>query len=233
VIKLKHMKFDSANHWNASCLRHPNDRDASNYAKDKEDLFPRNSVICDFGCSDGVDSLYFLKKGHNVHLFDVADLALKRAEENIKRYKEFENKFTTQVIDASEENIPIQDSFFDIFYARLSVHYFKPDRTIEVLKDIFRVLKKGGTAYIVVKSPKDKKELGWLKSQSKEISPGVYDKSGLIQTRYTKEQYKEFLKKAGIIDYEIGDYIENFTNQKTYVKSGAEKLLYIEIIIKK
>lgn len=226
------MKFDPAKHWNESYLRHVNEEESSNYSKDKESLFPRNSIICDFGGSNGRDSLYFLEKGHSVYLFDIADLAIKQAKEKAES-KGFKDKFIAQVIDASKENVPVQDNFFDVFYARLSLHYFKPGRTIELLNNVFRVLKKGGTAYIVIKSPKDEKELTWLKSQSKEVSTSVYNKNGLIQTRYTKEQYKDFLKKAKIKDFEIGDYIEDFTNQKTYVKSGAEKLLYIEIIIKK
>jgi ubiquinone/menaquinone biosynthesis C-methylase UbiE len=225
------MKFDAAQHWNKSHLRHP-DREPSNYAKDKEKHFPRNSIVCDFGGSDGVDSIYFIEKGHKVYLFDIANLALKQAEKNAES-KGIKDNLNTKVVDASKENIPIKDNFFDVVYSRLSIHYFKPNRTVEVLKDIFRVLKKGGIAYTVVKSSKDEKELSWLKSQSKEVSDGVYNNNGLIQTRYTKEQYKEFFKKTGITDYEIGDYIENFTSQKTYVKSGAEKLLYIEIIIKK
>lgn len=226
------MKFDLAKHWNESCLRHTNDRKASDYSKDKESIFPRNSVVCDFGGSDGTDSLYFLEKGHSVYLFDVADIALKRAEEKVKS-KGLESKFSAKVIDASKDDIPVQDNFFDIVYSRLSIHYFDQERTVEILKDIFRVLKKGGTAYIAVKSPKDEKELSWLKSQSKKVGDGIYNKNGLIQTRYTEEQYKEILKKTGIKDYKVGDYIENFTSQKTYVKSGADKLLYIEIIIKK
>lgn len=226
------MKFDSAKHWNESCFRHPKDRESSNYAKDKESLFPRNSIVCDFGGNDGTDSLYFLGKEHSVYLFDIADLALKRAEEKVKS-KGLESKFSTKIIDASKDDLPIQDGFFDIVYSRLSIHYFYQERTVEILKDIFRVLKKGGAAYIVVKSPKDEKELSWLKSQSKKVGDGIYNKNGLIQTRYTEEQYKEILKKTGIKDYKIRDYIENFTSQKTYVKSGADKLLYIEIIIKK
>lgn len=226
------MKFDLAKHWNESFLRHADENEVSNYAKDKEDLFPHNSIVCDFGGSNGRDSLYFLGEGHIVYLFDIADLAIKQAKEKAK-FKGFKNKFIAQVVDACKENIPVQNDFFDVFYARLSLHYFKPDRTIELLKDIFRVLKKGGTAYIAVKSPEDKKELNWLKSQSEEVGDGIYNKNGLIQTRFTKKQYEKFLEKAGIKKYKIKDYTENFTSQKTYVKSGAEKLLYIEIIIRK
>lgn len=225
------MKFDAAQHWNESHLRHP-DREPSNYAKDKEKHFPRNSIVCDFGGSDGVDSIYFIEKEHKVYLFDIANLALKQAERKAES-KGIKDNLTTKIVNANKDNIPIKDNFFDVVYSRLSLHYFYQDRIIEVLKDIYRVLKKDGTAYIVVKSHKDKRELNWLKSQSKEVSDGVYNNNGLIQTRFTKKQYQTILKNAGIKNFRVGDYTETFKSQKTYVKSGADKLLYIEIIIKK
>ena len=81
---IKTSNFDSKEHWNKSHLAHPKDRKASNYAVDKEKNSPRNSMICDLGGGDGTDSLYFIEKGHEVYLFDVANLALKRAEEKAK-----------------------------------------------------------------------------------------------------------------------------------------------------
>lgn len=82
-------------------------------------------------------------------------------------------------------------------------------------------------------SPEDKKEMEWLESNDEKIEEGIYSEGGLIKTRFTKEQYKLILAKAGIKNFEIGDYIEEFGKQKVFVKSKAEKLLYIEIIIKK
>ncbi len=78
------MDFDSQGHWNKSVLERPKDRNASNYAMDKEKLFPRNSIVCDLGGGDGIDSLYFIEKGHKVYLYDISDLALKLAVERAK-----------------------------------------------------------------------------------------------------------------------------------------------------
>lgn len=224
--------FDSQKHWNKSHLGHPKDRQPSNYAKDKETSFPKNSIICDLGGGDGTDSIYFVEKGHQVYLCDIADQALKAAEEKAQS-RRFENKLTTKILDLGKDGIPTDDSFFDIVYTRLSLHYFYPDRTAEILKDINRVLKLTGTAYIAIKSPDDKDEMKWLESNNEKLEEGIYSEDGLIKTRYTKDQYRNLLKKAGIKNFKIGDYTENFGDQKIFVKSKADKLMYIEIIIKK
>ncbi len=115
----------------------------------------------------------------------------------------------------------------------MSLHYFYPERTTEIIKDIYRVLKTGGTAYIVVKSPEDKKEMEWLENNTKQLEEGIFHENGLIKTRFSKEQYRNFLRNVGISDFSINDYTEQFGDQKIFVKSKADKLLYIEIIIKK
>lgn len=226
------MKFDVANFWNQQHLKN-GDKQPSDYAKDKEKFFPANSIVCDLGGGDGVDSIYFLEKGHQVYLFDIANLALKKAEEKAKSIG-LKDKLMTEVVDLNKDKIPASDDFFDVVYSRLSLHYFYQDRTTEILKDIYRVLKTGGVASIVVKSPEDKEERDWFESHYKKLEPGIYSNdNGLIRTRFTKEQYQSILEKTEIKNFEIKDYTETFGDQKIYVKCGADKLLYIEIIIKK
>lgn len=229
----RHQPLDNfQDHWNKSHLNHPRDREPSNYAKDKEKLFPRNSIVCDLGGGDGTDSLYFIEKGHKVYLFDIANLALKRAQENAET-KGIENKLITKMVNLGSDEIPGSDNFFDIVYARLSLHYFYQDRMIEIFKDIYRVLKEGGIAYIVIKSPEDKTEMEWLENNNEKLEEGIYSENGLIKTRLTKDQYKLILVQSGIKNFEIGDYKEKFGKQKIFIKSKAEQLLYIEIVIKK
>ena len=226
------MVFNSQEHWNKSHLNHPKDRQPSNFAKDKEKLFRRHSIICDLGGGDGTDSLYFVGKGHNAYLLDIANLALKRAEEKA-RAKGFEKSLVTTPIDLGKDKIPYENNFFDVVYSRLSLHYFYQERMVEIFKDIYRVLKVGGIVYIVIKSPEDKKEMEWLESHDEKLEDGIYSENGLIKTRFTKEQYRSMLQEADIKNFEIKDYTEEFGKQKIFVKSKAEKLLYIEIIIKK
>ncbi len=226
------MASDTQIYWNKSYQKLPEGRLPSTYAKDKEKLFPRNSVVCDLGGGDGTDSFYFIEKGHNVYLYDVSDRALGKARDKAKDLG-IENKLSVEQIDLDQDNIPVKDNFFDVVYARLSLHYFYPDRTAEILADIYRVLKKGGTAYLAVKSIEDKKEMEWLETNSQKIEEGIYSDGGHIKSRFTKEQFKTILEKAGIENYTIGEYAEFFGDKKIYLKSSADKLLYTEIVIKK
>jgi len=179
------MTYNFREHWNKQLAKQPDYDHPSNYAIDKEKLFPRNSKVCDLGGGYGTDSLYFAEKGHKVYLFDIADLSLEKAMAKTKE-RGLEKHLTTKFVDLDKEKIPADDDFFDIVYSRLSIHYFSRDRTIEVLREIYRVLKLRGTAYIVIKSPEDKDELTWLESHGKKIEEGMYEENGFIKTRYTK-----------------------------------------------
>ena len=226
------MSFGLQKHWNKSHIGHPVDRLPSNYARDKEKYFPRSSVVCDLGGGDGVDSLYFIQKGHKVYLYDISDIGLEKAKARAAK-ENVENKLVVQQIDLSEDKIPVSDNFFDIVYSRLSIHYFYKDRLIEILKDIYRVLKQGGVSFIVVKSPEDLNEMKWLNENTEKLQEGVYSEGGLIKTRFAKDEYRQMLESAGITNFEVNDYLEKFGEQKIFVKSKANELLYIEIVIRK
>lgn len=219
-------------HWNKKFLGYPKSRKSSSYAKDKEKFFPKNSVVCDLGGGDGTDALYFLEKGHKVQLFDVSDVALKIAYERAKSHK-LDRRLTIGRIDLGKDDIPIEDNSVDVVYSRLSLHFFSLERLKILFSEIIRILKSGGRGYIVVKSPEDKREMAWLEKNTEKIEKGIYSEGGMIKTRFTKKQYKKLLRSVGIKNFKIGDYIEKFGDQKIFVKSKADELLYIEVIIKK
>lgn len=227
------MTFDAESHWDKSHENHPIDRLPSNYGIEKEKLFPRNSVVCDLGGGDGTDSLHFIRNGHSVFLYDISNSALEKAHQKASG-EEFESKLETFQIDLAKDRIPSPDNFFDVLYSRLSIHYFTQERTIEILKEINRVLKDNGTAYVVVKSPEDTEEMNFLRDNSREIEEGTFiDDEGMTKTRFDRKQYKEILEKAGIANFEINNYTEHFGKQRIYVKSKTDSLLYLELVIRK
>jgi ubiquinone/menaquinone biosynthesis C-methylase UbiE len=224
--------MDLKNHWDESHKKHLEKMSPSTYSVDKEKLFPRNSLVCDLGGGDGTDSLHFLKHGHKVYIYDISNVGLEKAKKKAIE-NGLDNKLITNLLDLSFGSIPVEDNFFDVVYARLSIHYFLEGRTIEILKEIFRVLKTGGKAFLAVKSPEDKAEMEWLEKNNRKISEEVYSEDGMIKSRYTKKQYENFLKKAGISNFTVGDYVEFFGDQKVYLKSNNDKLQYIDIQINK
>ncbi len=226
------MKIDSKliDHWNSSSSRIPHDKDSSGYAVDKEKLFPRNAKVCDLGGGMGSDSIYFLSKGHNVILLDVSDFALERAKIAANKFK-LSDRLQTQQMDLYVGLIPLLDESFDIVYSRLVLHYFKKETLVNLYKEIFRILKTGGIAYICIKSTNDEKEMSWLHQNAIEIEPGIFEENGFLKVRFTNEQLKSVLAEAGIKNFKITDYVEKFEGRKDFIKSGNEKLLLTDITI--
>lgn len=218
--------------WNKSTKTIPLNRDPSTYAIEKEKLFPRESVICDIGGGTGAESIYFLQKGHSVILLDISNVGLDRAK---KRSKEmgFSAKLTTIQKDLSDGDLPIESECCDIVYSRLALHYFSKERTAELLKEIYRILKNGGAAYITVKSPEDKNEIQFLKNTAKKVDDEVFNDMGQIKARFSKSTITGILKRSNISNFEINNYVEVLSGRIDRVKSGADRLILTEIIINK
>lgn len=212
--------------WNKSSLKVPDDKGASGYAIEREKLFPRNSSICDLGGGGGEDSVYFINQGHEVVLIDISDVGIKRAK--LKAPK----NLTTIQLDFSSGNFPLPDNKFDVVYSRLSLHYFLPERLSEIYKEIFRILKPGGSAYLVMKSSEDEDEIAHLKKTAIQIEEGVYKDGEFMKTRFSKEKLKHILHTSGVKNYKVQLYKERF-NKYDKIKSGKTALLLDEVIIYK
>lgn len=226
------MKTRLVETWNKSHAKIPSDKDESRYAIEKEFLLPRNSLICDFGGGTGADSLYFLKKGHSVVFLDISSTAIDAANKKVKE-NGLSDKFMSKQTDFSEDSVPLEDNYVDIVYSRLAIHYFTKERTIEILKEIKRILKPGGKAYITVKSPDDKNEMNFLKETATEIEKNVFDDNGQIKSRYEIKEWEKMLHSIEVDNYSVQLYEEDLGGRKDIVKSGLDKFMLTEIIFTK
>lgn len=201
----------------------------SKYAEEKEKLFPRNSLICDLGGGTGNDVMYFLAKGHSVILLDISKFALDTALKRAKKMN-MEKKLVTHQIDFGLHALPLKNSSVDVAYSRISLHYFGSNHTAKIFADVFRALKPGGSAYITFKSPEDQVEMARLMDHAVLYEPGVYIESGMLKSRFNKEQLEAIVQKAGISKHEVKPYREVLGTHE----SGAEQvLLQNEVIFKK
>lgn len=221
-------------YWNKSSATIPDDKDPSAYAIEKEQVFPKPAIVCDLGGGSGADSLYFASKGHRVDLVDISNIALARASEAAKK-KGFADKVKVYQADLGEGALPLATARFDVVYSRLALHYFKSDILQKLLTEIYKLLKPNGTAYITVKSPDDKAEMDYLVKQSVEVEDGVFDEGGYIKTRYSLQQLKDILSKAGIPSSEtsVDKYTEDLGGRKDKVKSGNTQLTVNQITLHK
>lgn len=103
--------------------------------------FPAKGKVLDLGAGQGQDSRYFAEHGYEVVSTDLEETALEQSKAKLS--DELKQKVTLQQIDLREE-LPFDDTSFDVVYAHLSLHYFDYETTVRLFGEIQRVLKPGG-----------------------------------------------------------------------------------------
>lgn len=220
--------------WNKNSARIPDDKGHSIYAADMEAYFPRNAQVCDLGGGTGTDSIYFIHKGHNVVLVDIADEPLAKAEARVAELG-LPGKLKTAQCDFSFGTLPLEDNSFDVVYSRLALHYFESKVLAQLFSEVYRILRPGGLTCLTLKSPDDAAEMAFLATTAKEIEEGVFDEGGRIKTRYTIERLQQVLADAGTPTdkFNVKAYTEKLGNDNDIVKSGKDEFIVNQITIRK
>lgn len=212
-----HQNIHKANEWHSS------------YAEEKEKLFPRNALVVDLGAGTGADAVYFLKKGHSVVALDISEFALKVTQEKAKAAGLSKNLVTRQM-DLGLHSIPVKDASIDVVYSRISINYFGVKQTTFIFREIYRVIKNGGGAYISLKSPDDAIEFEYLEKSATLYEPNVFIEGGMLRSRFTKIQLEEILIGAGIRNFEVKPHKENLGGRN----EGHHPILFVnEVSFKK
>jgi ubiquinone/menaquinone biosynthesis C-methylase UbiE len=103
---------------------------------------PNKSIkLLDLGGGTGKYSLFLSKLGYNVTLLDISDESLKIAKN--KFIKDDEN---IDIVNASGENIPVNDSEYDVITMIGGVINYTPE-PLKLLSECKRVLKNDGMLY--------------------------------------------------------------------------------------
>lgn len=96
-----------------------------------------NSKVLDAGCGTGQTSAYLYEEfGPKILALDINPIMLEKAKERFNSHG-----FPIDIVNASIENIPIDDQTFDIVLSE-SVLVFVQNK--KALQEFYRVLKKGG-----------------------------------------------------------------------------------------
>ena len=103
----------------------------------------RNKKLLEIGCGIGEDMVQFAKRGAICYGIDLTDNAVGLTRDNLEFHK-----LHAQLQVSNVSQLPYDDSFFDIVYSMGVLHHY-PD--IEnSLSEIYRVLKEGGLAVIML-----------------------------------------------------------------------------------
>lgn len=119
--------------------------------------------ILELGCGTGRDARYLTERGFAVLATDASETALERTSQIAPGVRR-------QCVNMTEP-LPFVDASFDIVIASLSLHYFRWQKTKEVVADINRCLKPGGYLLARVNSTNDKR---YLEAQKERLEPNYY-----------------------------------------------------------
>jgi ubiquinone/menaquinone biosynthesis C-methylase UbiE len=205
----------------------------SSYAEISEKLFPKNSLVCDLGGGLGFDALYFIKKGHRVVVLDISNYALNHVKDLIKKEK-LVKKLLIKQVDFGLGKLPLKDKTFNVVYSRIGLNYFPYRETQIMFSEIYRILKPGGTAYLILKSPDDREEMKFLTEHSVKMEDGVFIEGQQIRSRFNLNQLETMLDEISIKYFIVKAYQEKDDVLRNENNVSKDKILYLnEVIFKK
>ena len=93
----------------------------------------KQDKILEIGCGSGRDLIFLTKKGYDIEGIDISKEALKKIKEKIK------------IKQGNAENLDFLDNSFDVIYSIFTLQFTDLEKSA---KEIKRVLKKGGIAFL-------------------------------------------------------------------------------------
>lgn len=192
--------------WNESKTR--SDPEITEFLKEAK----KEQRILDLGCGSG---RHFIKTPAHLTGLDFSQNMVTLAE---KKAQELDTAFTGVVHDLQTKTLPFEDNVFDFILCTATLHCIEGKETRQaILREIHRILKKNGKAYLKVWNRKsirfggkEEKMIGW-----KEVGKRYY-------YFYTPEEFKEAVESAGFS-------IKHFNHHNNHNQEGQE----ISVIITK
>jgi len=174
---------------------------------------PREAKILDAGCGSGLLSRYLVdkEKALDVEACDFSDLRIQQAK-NYSKGKYSDIKYQK----ADLLNLPYEDEAFDIIISRFVFEYLPSP--VDTVKELKRVLKKGGTLYLI---DLDGVFLNYW-TQNKQLNKQIKKlKENIEIDLYVGRKLAGFIHQAGFKSIEWDATIHKF-NQDHLIKEERE-----------
>ena len=110
----------------------------------------KNIKILDAGCGVGRHTLLLANEGFDTYFTDISTSALSITTKRIKN-----KKLKATYEKANMEKLPFKDNYFDGIISFGVLYYNDMEGTISAVSEIYRVLRNGGKAFILVTTKDD------------------------------------------------------------------------------
>ncbi|NJR38089.1 MAG: class I SAM-dependent methyltransferase [Leptolyngbyaceae cyanobacterium CSU_1_4] len=99
-----------------------------------------NMQVLDLCCGSGQATAYLVDRFSQVIGLDASPRSLQRAQHHVP---------TATYVEGWAEAMPFSDEQFDLVHTSAALHEMKPDQLRQILQEVYRVLKPGGTFTLV------------------------------------------------------------------------------------
>jgi len=166
----------------------------------------KGKVILELGCGSGIDTTVLSGYAETLISGDITPKP--------------ESQDTVLALDHSKE-LPFKNASFDIVVASLCLHYFKLDKTKEIIAEISRVLKPQGSFICRLNSYKDENygSVGYP-----EIEPGLYDVNGEQKRFFQEQEIRSLWAQEYSLDVISHKSIDRYQKVKWVYEFSAIKL---------
>ena len=149
------------------------------------DRLPKGIIdVLELGCGVGATTQYLIGAGFDVLATDISKVALEYVEKTVPMV-------VTMQVDLNGA-LPFENESYSIIVADLSLHYFTTEKTIEIMKEIGRVLKAGGVLVTRVNSVNEA-----TYGQGEEVEENLYFANGYYRRYFDIETAKKFFGIIG------------------------------------
>ena len=146
----------------------------------------KNTKFLDLGCGNGADTLYLVERGYKVISVDYSKEAVNNINSNIKGGE-------GKILDMNEKFF-FDDNSFNIIIADICLHFFNEEKTKHIMREIKRILNKGGILLARVSSINDK---NYGAGSGFEIENQYYDHGSYAQRFFDEADLNKFFGIIG------------------------------------
>ncbi len=195
VMDMRRLEYSSKERWNGIYKREKTLQPIQEDMPRIVDVFRKYNCkrVLDLACGSGRHILYLAEMGFDVNGIDISGEGIRIANSLLEE----RNLHANLIVGSIYRRLPFKDNFFDAIVCIQALHHARIESIRRTIREMERVLKPSGLAFVTVRKRIPKKE----RLPFKDIAPRTYiplegEEKGLVHYLFNKkllhEEFKDF-----------------------------------------